>query len=132
MWFTEHPEHEHLGEDLPLFVGTKVGRATARLRSTCSTTASRCDTARSTLAQGDPLRVYDLRHFHASTLLDAGMTIKDVRERLGHATPTMTLNRYWHSRTDDEARRQCRAAVGVALGRTPENVTPIDNKRSVG
>lgn len=32
------------------------------------------------------------------------MTVKGVQERLGHANPTMTLDRYWHSRTDDEAR----------------------------
>ena len=79
----------------------------------------------------DSVRVYDLRHFHASTLLDAGLSIKDVQERLGHANATMTLDRYWHSRTDDEARRLRRAALAVAMGwEGPENVADIAARRA--
>ncbi|WP_344038492.1 tyrosine-type recombinase/integrase [Nocardioides kribbensis] len=84
-----------------------------------------------TVGLPESVRVYDLRHFHASTLLDAGMSIKDVQERLGHANATMTLDRYWHSRTDGEARRQRGAAVAAAMGRdVMENVTPIATRRS--
>ncbi len=80
----------------------------------------------------DSVRFYDLRHFHASTLLDAGgLTIKEVQERLGHASAMMTLDRYWHSDTDDEARKRRRAAVAEAMGRkAPENVTSIAAKRT--
>ena len=45
----------------------------------------------------DPsLRLYDLRHTHATLLLVAGVNIKVVSERLGHASVTITLNTYSH------------------------------------
>ncbi|WP_152361440.1 tyrosine-type recombinase/integrase [Microlunatus speluncae] len=37
-----------------------------------------------------------LRHFYASTLLDAGETIKALSEYLGHADPGFTLRTYTH------------------------------------
>lgn len=37
-----------------------------------------------------------LRHFYASTLLDAGETIKAVSEYLGHSDPGFTLRTYTH------------------------------------
>ena len=42
------------------------------------------------------LRLYDLRHTHATLLLLAGVNIKVVSERLGHASVTITLNTYSH------------------------------------
>ena len=42
------------------------------------------------------IRVHDLRHTHASLLLAAGMPVKVVSERLGHASPTVTLTVYAH------------------------------------
>ena len=42
------------------------------------------------------LRLYDLRHTHATLLLLAGTNIKVVSERLGHASVTITLNTYSH------------------------------------
>ena len=35
---------------------------------------------------------HDLRHTHASLLLQAGVPVKVVSERLGHASPGFTLN----------------------------------------
>ena len=42
------------------------------------------------------IRPHDLRHTHASLLLQAGVPVKVVSERLGHASPGFTLNVYQH------------------------------------
>lgn len=43
-----------------------------------------------------PMRIYDLRHTHATMLLEAGVHPRVVAERLGHASVTLTLQRYSH------------------------------------
>ena len=42
------------------------------------------------------LRFYDLRHTHITHLLHAGVPVKDVSARVGHASAAMTLGRYAH------------------------------------
>lgn len=42
------------------------------------------------------IRLYDLRHTHATLLLIAGVNPKIVAERLGHSTIVQTLNTYSH------------------------------------
>ena len=42
------------------------------------------------------IRLHDLRHCHASLLLQKGIHIKVVSERLGHSSVTITLDRYSH------------------------------------
>jgi integrase len=42
------------------------------------------------------IRLHDLRHTHASLLLKAGVPVKVVSERLGHATPAFTMAVYQH------------------------------------
>ncbi len=42
------------------------------------------------------LRLYDLRHTHATLLLKAGIHAKVVSERLGHSTIALTLDVYSH------------------------------------
>jgi len=51
------------------------------------------------------LRVYDLRHTHATALLSQGVHVKVAAERLGHATTQLTLDTYSHVLPDmqDEA-----------------------------
>lgn len=44
----------------------------------------------------DAVRLYDLRHTHATLLLGKGIHPKIVSERLGHATITLTLDTYSH------------------------------------
>lgn len=44
--------------------------------------------------------VHGLRHTHASLLFEAGASIKEVQERLGHSDIQMTMNIYTHV-TDD-------------------------------
>jgi integrase len=43
-----------------------------------------------------PIRFHDLRHTHASHLLAAGVNVKVVSERLGHASVAFTLDQYAH------------------------------------
>jgi integrase len=48
---------------------------------------------------GRPLpaaRLHDLRHVHATTLLRAGVQVRMVAARLGHADPSITLRVYAH------------------------------------
>ncbi|MBA9087371.1 integrase [Fontibacillus solani] len=42
------------------------------------------------------ITVHGLRHTHASLLFEAGATIKEVQERLGHSDIKMTMNIYTH------------------------------------
>lgn len=42
------------------------------------------------------IRIHDLRHTHASLLLQAGVPVKVVSERLGHARVSITLDIYAH------------------------------------
>ncbi|MCU1671104.1 MAG: Integrase [Blastococcus sp.] len=42
------------------------------------------------------IRLHDLRHTHATLLLADGVPVKVVSERLGHASPTITLTVYQH------------------------------------
>lgn len=43
-----------------------------------------------------PIRLHDLRHLHATMLLEAGINPKVVSERLGHSTIVLTLDTYSH------------------------------------
>ena len=49
-----------------------------------------------------PIRLHDLRHSHASYLLNNGANILAVSKRLGHATITQTLETYAHLMQDTE------------------------------
>jgi len=42
------------------------------------------------------IRLHDLRHSHASLLIDAGFSPVEVADRLGHANPAVTLKVYSH------------------------------------
>ncbi len=42
------------------------------------------------------MRLYDLRHTHATLLLAEGVHPKVAAERLGHATTRLTLDTYSH------------------------------------
>lgn len=58
--------------------------------------------------------MHDLRHFYASALIRAGLSVKVVAARLGHANAAMTLNVYSHLWPDDEDRT--RNAIDDLLG----------------
>jgi integrase len=57
--------------------------------------------------------IHALRHLYASTLLDAGETIKAVSEYLGHSDPGFTLRTYTHLMPTSQTR--ARAAVDGLL-----------------
>lgn len=48
------------------------------------------------LAGVTDITVHGLRHSHASFLISQGIPINSIAQRLGHASPTMTLNIYSH------------------------------------
>lgn len=58
-----------------------------------------------------PFHFHELRHFSVTTLLAAGVDVRTVAERHGHAQATMTLNRYAHALPERD-----RVAAGI-LGR---------------
>lgn len=47
-------------------------------------------------------RPHDLRHSHASWLLDAGISLPAIQKRLGHRSLATTLNLYSHPATNSE------------------------------
>ena len=50
------------------------------------------------------IRVHDLRHSHASVLINNGVQPKMIQERLGHSSITMTLNKYSHLYESEQQR----------------------------
>lgn len=51
------------------------------------------------------VRLHDLRHYHATSLLTAGVDVRTVAGRLGHANPAVTLSVYaaWQPAADRKA-----------------------------
>lgn len=56
------------------------------------------------------LRVYDLRHIHATELIANGVDVKSVSHRLGHINTSTTLNTYTHYVSDND--RQAAELMG--------------------
>ena len=54
---------------------------------------------------GLKVRLHDLRHYHATSLLTAGVDVRTVAGRLGHANPSTTLSVYaaWQPAADRAA-----------------------------
>ena len=48
------------------------------------------------------VRVHDLRHISLSLLAGAGIPVKDLQRRAGHATAAMTLNVYLHALAESD------------------------------
>ena len=60
-----------------------------------------------------PYRFHDLRHFSVTTLIAAGVDVRTVADRHGHANATMTLNRYAHALPEKD--RAAAELLGAAL-----------------
>jgi integrase len=69
---------------------------------------------RSGISQDRKNGMHALRHFYASTLLDAGESIKALANYLGHADPGFTLRTYTHLMPNSEERT--RKAIDQAFG----------------
>ena len=63
------------------------------------------------------ISLHALRHTHASQLIASGMDVLTISRRLGHASPTVTLNVYGHlfGSSDDRAAEIIEAAFGRTL-----------------
>jgi len=48
------------------------------------------------------INIHGFRHTHASLLFEAGVSMNDVKERLGHSDITMTMNVYTHVTKDSK------------------------------
>ena len=70
---------------------------------------------RTDMAPGErwPFRFHDLRHFSVTTLIAAGVDVRTVANRHGHANATMTLNRYAHALPERD--REAAGLLGAAL-----------------
>ena len=73
------------------------------------------------LAPGErwPFRFHDLRHFSVTIQIAAGVDVRTVATRHGHARATMTLDRYAHALPERD--REAAGVLGAAL--TPREVT---------
>ncbi len=69
--------------------------------------------AEASLKMRPRIRFHDLRHTHASHLLAAGVNVKVVSERLGHASVAFTLDTYAHVMPGQQA--EAAAAVSALL-----------------
>jgi integrase len=58
-------------------------------------------------------RFHDLRHFSVTMLISAGVDVRTVAERHGHARATMTLDRYAHALPERD--RAAAAVLGAVL-----------------
>lgn len=64
--------------------------------------------------------MHALRHYYASVLLDAGVSIRALADYLGHSDPGFTLRTYTHlmPSSEDQARRVVDAALGPPTERS--------------
>ena len=59
--------------------------------------ADLCDTLERETGHPWPFRFHDLRHLSATELVGAGVDVRTVASRLGHADPSVTLRVYAHA-----------------------------------
>ena len=64
---------------------------------------------------GVEYRLHDLRHHHATALIEAGVHIKAVQTRLGHSSPSLTMAVYAH--VSPAMDKQAAEAYGRAMSR---------------
>lgn len=62
-----------------------------------------------------PMTPHGLRHMHISLLAHAGVPVKAIQQRVGHSSPTITLNIYTHTLGD--ADRHAAKALDAILGK---------------
>ncbi|MEV0274115.1 site-specific integrase [Hamadaea sp. NPDC050747] len=101
------------GEPTTVLLIMTTPRRNAIKRQTFDAKAWRPALRRVGLVPDRSLGMHALRHLYASTLLDAGESIKALAEFLGHSDPAFTLRRYAHLMPTTEHRS--RAAVDKLL-----------------
>ncbi len=75
-----------------------------------------------------PCRLHDLRHWHVTQALGAGLPVRDVAERVGHASATMTLDVYGHA--IESADRKTAETVSAVLRGAMEADGPRPRRRA--
>jgi integrase len=73
--------------------------------------ATRTGGAGAAVAHETELGVHDLRHFHASLMIESGMAAKPLQEHMGHASIQVTMDVYGHLFQDEDARARRRALI---------------------
>jgi integrase len=72
------------------------------------------------------LRFHDLRHNHASLMIDAGLSAVAVADCLGHHSPTVTMDVYAHQFKRRDVDDRASEAIEAALAEpTADNVVSI-------
>jgi len=61
----------------------------------------------------EEFRFHDLRHFYASMLIDAGLSVQAVKTRMRHANATTTLRVYAHLFKDEDETSRAAVAAGM-------------------
>jgi integrase len=89
-----------LARDQALVFGDQEGqhRHPERFSRTFKDTLRRCakQLAKQEIEPPPDIRLHDIRHTHATLLLIKGVPVHVVSQRLGHASPTVTLTVYAH------------------------------------
>ena len=75
------------------------------------------------------IRLHDLRHTHGTLLIKAGVPVKVVSERLGHATPAFTIDTYQHVLPGMQADAARRFENLIAPGVLPATQPPVEGRK---
>ncbi|HTK41870.1 MAG TPA: site-specific integrase [Gemmatimonadales bacterium] len=95
-------------------------RASARLRFSNALARVNRQRVKAELPTLPAIRLYDLRHTHATAMLRAGINPKLVADRLGHASIVITLDTYSHVLPDLQASAvEAYAAALASNGSSP-------------
>ncbi len=73
-------------------------------------------------------RIHDLRHTHASWLINAGVPLPVIQQRLGHESITTTVDRYGHLSPDNltMAAIATQVAMSSAMPDTPKALAEVE------
>jgi integrase len=108
---SRHLERFGTANDLGLLITTERGTPVSR---SLFGTRWRAAAAR---AGAPGLRFHDLRHWHTSLCIRAGMSVLAVADRLGHSSATITLDVYGHVFGED--RERGRGVIEAAFTQVP-------------
>ncbi len=79
------------------------------------------------------IRLNDLRHTHGTLLIAAGLPVKVVSERLGHATPAFTIDTYQHvlpgTQADAARTFEWLVAPGASTGRCDAEKSRLKSRK---